>query len=210
MSRALLPAFGATALVAATLAAASPASALTLAGLTAPGSVDLGTVELLESATRDVVVTATAGEGSVTFGSSTVSTTTGAFSVDHETCSGTTVPEGGTCVVTVRFAPTLGVLPQDWLLVAGGTDEPDVSSFALSVQANRRHIGGPIVRQKGLNAREFSSGGPALSRGNELSGSRAGSRRPLRDGPGCTCPCRTSRSARRRAPAGRTCESGRS
>ena len=140
MSRALLPAFGATALVAATLAAASPASALTLSGPTAPGSIDLGTVELLESATRDVVVTATAGEGSVTFGSSTVSTATGAFSVDHETCSGTTVPDGGTCVVTVRFAPT-AVGPDVATLDIAATDPAATVSVTLAGTGTRDATG---------------------------------------------------------------------
>ena len=76
----------------------------------------------------------------MTFGSSTVSTTTGAFAVDHETCSGTTVPDGGTCVVTVRFAPT-AVGPDSATLEVAATDPATTVTVSLAGTGTRDATG---------------------------------------------------------------------
>jgi hypothetical protein len=54
-------------------------------------------------------VTVSVGAAPVTFGTATVTNTTGtAFSKGVDTCSGATIPAGGTCTIQVRFAAPAG------------------------------------------------------------------------------------------------------
>ena len=111
--RVLVSTLGASALLVSGLATAPAASALSAADPTAPASVGFGTVKLFATATQPVTISVPGDSAAVTFGasSSTIEPAGSAagvedFSVDGDTCSGTTVQPGGTCTVTVGFSPS--------------------------------------------------------------------------------------------------------
>jgi hypothetical protein len=104
--RAVASMLGAAALVTASVAGASSAAALAT-DATAPPSVSFGlTVPIYSTVLRDVTVTA---GGPVTFGATaTIDPAVGKpddFTVVGDTCANASLPDAGTCVVTVEFRP---------------------------------------------------------------------------------------------------------
>ncbi|HET7820000.1 MAG TPA: hypothetical protein VFL10_00625 [Ornithinibacter sp.] len=104
--RAVASMLGAAGLLAASVAGASSAAALA-ADATAPASVTFGdTVPLYSTVQRDVTVTAS---GPVTFGATAaIDPAVGQpddFTVVGDTCANNSLPDTGTCVVTVEFQP---------------------------------------------------------------------------------------------------------
>lgn len=74
-----------------------------------PSSIDFGVVEVDVTAGPTAITITNTGTGSLTFitgGVTLVGADAGQFSVTSETCSASTLPPSGTCVVNVDFTPT--------------------------------------------------------------------------------------------------------
>ncbi|MEM6639017.1 MAG: choice-of-anchor D domain-containing protein [Pseudomonadota bacterium] len=72
-----------------------------------PNPLDFGTVRIGQTGTEDVVVS-NSGDAPLVIGASAVSIDAGDFSIATDGCGGTSVASGGTCTISVTFAPTQG------------------------------------------------------------------------------------------------------